>query len=57
MESKKQWLDYSEDEQRAKLVEIGQALKDNDLIQEVKIKESQQVVFKLQEAGGCQVMF
>ena len=40
MESKKQWLDYSEDEQRAKLVEIGQALKDNDLIQEVKIKES-----------------
>ena len=57
MDSKKQWLDYSEDEQKAMLAQIGQGLKDNDLTKEVKIIERQQVVFKLKAAGGCRVYF
>ena len=57
MDSKKQWLDYSEDEQKAILAQIGQGLKDNDLTREVKIIERQQVVFKLKQAAGCRVYF
>ncbi len=52
---KKHWKDFSGEEQLAKLKQIGEALKKCDLQKEVKIKESQQVVFKLQEAGACQV--
>jgi hypothetical protein len=39
MDSKKLLQDFSEDELKAKLMQIGQDLKDNDLGKEVKIKE------------------
>ena len=55
MESKKDWLDYSEDEMKAKLVQIGQAIKDNDLSKELKIRDGQGVHFGLKKAGDCTV--
>ncbi len=57
MDSKKQLQDFSEDELKAKLMQIGQALKDNDLGKEVKIKEIQEVVFKLQDQGNCDIEY
>ena len=57
MESKKQLQDFSEDELKAKLMQIGQALKDNDLGKEVKIKEIQLVQFKLRDLDNCDIEY
>ena len=52
--TKKHWKDFSQEEQHAKLVLIAEALKEKDLHTEVKIKESQEVVFSLKGAGKCE---
>ena len=49
--TKKHWKDFSQEEQHAKLVLIAEALKEKDLHTEVKIKESQEVVFTLKGEG------
>jgi hypothetical protein len=43
MQSKKTWQELSEDEQKAKLKQISQAIKARDLREEVKIIEVRRV--------------
>jgi hypothetical protein len=49
MESKKSWQELSEDEKKAKLEQISQAIKARDLREEVKIIEVRQVPHALKE--------
>jgi hypothetical protein len=49
MQSKKTWQELSEDEQKAKLEQISQAIKARDLREEVKIIEVRRVPHLLQE--------
>ena len=48
MESQKDWKELSEDEQKANLKQIGQAIKAHDLSQEIKIIVVREVPMTLQ---------
>ena len=51
---KKHWKDFSYEEKQVKLEKIAEALKEKNLHTEVKVKESEKVVFGLKEQGECE---